>query len=392
MQNLLWKFLLILVLIGGCLWATLPPDEKIRLGRDLSGGVSLIYSVRMPDGADRTQVLDQTIRVLNDRVNPQGVLDIAMTPLGADRIEIVMPLPNEEVKGLARVYESALERFIAEAEIDQLNLEQALTDRVAVKRFGGNDDSDRGQLILDLQDAWNTQTQLKAQLMAAQATNDDQTAIRTMQLQLADSEIEYEELLDEALALNLDRVRVVRALELPSLGEVTRDAEDEPLRDETGLVLRDPSPRDATLQIILDEFPHLQTVLTETVVAFDAYQAKRTGLDDPADLMRLLQGAGVLEFRITVEDGKAEGVNVEDLRAQLLDVGPRNTDSLMAKWYPIHDIKQWANSPEQMASLEAGPQAYFLGRGLVAAEADGIVYLLLYTSDPKSLTHDGNSD
>ena len=97
----------------------MPPEEKIRLGRDLSGGVSLVYSVRMPDNADRSKILDQTIRVLNDRVNPQGVLDIAMTPLGADRIEIVMPLPNEEVKKLARAYEGSLETFIAEAEINR---------------------------------------------------------------------------------------------------------------------------------------------------------------------------------------------------------------------------------------------------------------------------------
>lgn len=392
MQNLLWKFLLIFVLIGGCLWAALPPDEKIRLGRDLSGGVSLVYSVRMPDGADRTEVLDQTIRVLNDRVNPQGVLDIAMTPLGADRIEIVMPLPNEEVKELSQAYETTLERFIAEAEINQSELEKALSDRIAVERFGGNDDSDRGQLILDLQDAWNVQARLKAELQAAQATSDNEIAVRTMQLELADAEIEYEELLDETLALNLDRSRVVRALELPSLGEVQRDAEGEVLRDDSGAALRDPSPRDATLQVIIDEYPHLQVVLEDTVATFDAYQAKRTGLDDPADLMRLLQGAGVLEFRIAVEAGKAEGINVEDLRAQLLEVGPQNTDSLMAKWHPIHDIKQWANSPEQVAALEAGPQAYFLGRGLVAAEADGVVYLLLYTSDPKSLTHGGDTD
>ena len=73
---------------------------------------------------------------------------------------------------------------------------------------------------------------------------------------------------------------------------------------------------------------------------------------------------------------------MEDLRAQLLEVGPQNTDSLMAKWHPIHDIA--AGQLTEQVTAEAGPQAYFLGRGLVAAEADGVVYLLLYTSDPKS--------
>ena len=66
MQNLIAKIVLIVAIIGGCLWAFIPPSEKIRLGRDLSGGVSLVYSVRMPEGANRRQVLDQTIDVLKD--------------------------------------------------------------------------------------------------------------------------------------------------------------------------------------------------------------------------------------------------------------------------------------------------------------------------------------
>ena len=96
MQNPFWKIVIILTILGGCLWAVIPPQERIRLGRDLSGGVSLVYSVRMPEGADRAALLDQTIRVLSERVNPQGVLDIAMTPLGSNRIEVVVPLPHKE--------------------------------------------------------------------------------------------------------------------------------------------------------------------------------------------------------------------------------------------------------------------------------------------------------
>jgi len=392
MQNILWKTILIIVIIGGCLWATLPPEEKVRLGRDLSGGVSLVYSVRMPDGADRTQVLDQTIRVLSDRVNPQGVLDIAMTPLGADRIEVVMPLPNEEVKGLARAYEQALERFIEEAEIDRGALVASLEMREAISRFGGGESSDRGRLIVELQDAWNGVVDVQTRLQTAELTNDELAAIRAIQLELADAEIEYEELFDETLAMSLDRSRVVRALELSSIGDVIQDDDGNIVRGDDGVAQRAASPREATLQVILDEYPHLGEVLDAAVATFDAYQAKRTGLDDPADLMRLLQGAGVLEFHIAVEEGKAEGVNIVDLRAQLAEVGPENTDSMIASWFQIHNLQQWANTPEQLAALEAGAQAYFSGRGLVAADVDGAVYLLLYTTDPKSLTHENEAN
>ena len=95
MQNIVWKIIFIALLLVGCIFAITPPEQKIRLGRDLSGGVSLVYSVRMDESVgDRQAVLSQTIEVLKDRVNPTGVLDIQMTPLGTDRIEVVMPLPN----------------------------------------------------------------------------------------------------------------------------------------------------------------------------------------------------------------------------------------------------------------------------------------------------------
>ncbi|MCH7571577.1 MAG: hypothetical protein IH891_01540 [Planctomycetes bacterium] len=96
MQNMVSKLLLIFVIVGLCSLALVL--KPLRLGSDLRGGTSLIYSVRIDPDADAQQVLNQTIEVLMDRVNPTGVLDIFMQPLGLDRIEIVMPLPGDEIK------------------------------------------------------------------------------------------------------------------------------------------------------------------------------------------------------------------------------------------------------------------------------------------------------
>ena len=161
MQNIFWKTVLIIILVGGCLWATMPPDERIRLGRDLSGGVSLVYSVRTPEGVDRRALIDQTIRVLSERVNPQGVLDIAMTPLGGDRIEVVMPLPNEEVKALAAAFELELASLVQAAEIKSSELDSALEAGTAVDRFG--DEGDRGQQVAELQEAYDSVKRLEAE-------------------------------------------------------------------------------------------------------------------------------------------------------------------------------------------------------------------------------------
>ena len=66
MQNLVKKILLIVAILALCVFAIIPPEEKIRLGKDLRGGVSLIYRVTIPEGADRSAVITQTIEVLKD--------------------------------------------------------------------------------------------------------------------------------------------------------------------------------------------------------------------------------------------------------------------------------------------------------------------------------------
>jgi len=49
MNNLRWRILLIVVIVGACLWAIIPPEQKIRLGLDLKGGVHLVLQVNTDD-------------------------------------------------------------------------------------------------------------------------------------------------------------------------------------------------------------------------------------------------------------------------------------------------------------------------------------------------------
>ncbi|MCP4760017.1 MAG: protein translocase subunit SecD [Planctomycetes bacterium] len=389
MQNAFWKLIIIFGILGGCLWAVNPPEDRIRLGRDLSGGVSLVYSVRMPEGTDRAALLDQTIRVLSERVNPQGVLDISMTPLGSDRIEVVMPLPNEEVKRLGNAYRDRLDSFIEATEIKRSALERSLIDGTAVDRFGGG--GDRGALVSDLQAAYDTARALQSELAAAVASSDS-TAINTAKQAIADAEVESESLQEELLSLSLDRSRVVRVLELPNTHEVVRDETGDIVVGDDGRAVLRPSPREVALEQLAIEFPAAADGLDDIVEAWAGYQARRTGLDDPKDLMRLLQGAGVLDFHIGARPGSVEGVDVERLRSQLTEVGPDNTDSIIAKWFPIHDLQQWVDSPASLVALEADPVTYFSSNyRLVAAERDGQYYILLYTQPGKAMTHRADS-
>ncbi|MEC8819132.1 MAG: hypothetical protein VXX30_08570, partial [Planctomycetota bacterium] len=83
MKGAIWKPVLIVAIALLCVYSVIPPDQKIRLGKDLRGGVSLVYAVSVPEDANSEQVISQVIEVLKQRVNPQGVLDITFQPQGA---------------------------------------------------------------------------------------------------------------------------------------------------------------------------------------------------------------------------------------------------------------------------------------------------------------------
>lgn len=392
MRNIAFKILIILLILVSCGLFIYPPQEKIRLGKDLRGGVSLIYSVHMGDDVtDRQEVLRQTISVLQDRINPQGVLDISMEPVGDDRLEVIMPLPSPEVLALRQAYEAELEDLLDMAQIPAGRLDAALRLGQAPDEFGGDPDTERGQLILDLQQAYDDLQTARTQLNELRQDQDaDPADVANLEQAVAEAMIDHEELRDRVLRLSLDRARALSVLSLPTTREAVTDAQGNVMTDSAGNTIYDRSQRDVALDSLKNEFPQLADALDRTVAASDEYQARRTGFDDPEDLKRLLRGAGVLEYRIAVRSG-TDGLNTTDLRQQLRERGPENVDSPIARWFEINDLRQWYRTPEELTFLQSDPVSYFQQqRGLVAAERDGRYYLLLYTTADRSITHEGD--
>ena len=58
MQNLKWKMLLILAVLGFSVYSFVPPQKKISLGLDLRGGIHMVLQVVTDDALN--QELDQT--------------------------------------------------------------------------------------------------------------------------------------------------------------------------------------------------------------------------------------------------------------------------------------------------------------------------------------------
>ena len=118
-----------------------------RRGIDLRGGVILVYEIEdLPREetaqlgeevlAPQTVDIEKLVQAINRRVNPGGVLEVTIRPLGDTQIEVIIPeADREEVERLKRKISSAgtLEfRILANNRDHQALIEQALSreDRV----------------------------------------------------------------------------------------------------------------------------------------------------------------------------------------------------------------------------------------------------------------------
>ena len=72
MKNLRWRIIIILAVIGLSIWAFTPPQEKVRLGLDLKGGVHLVLRVQTDD-ALRLET-ETTVERIRELLSSQGIV------------------------------------------------------------------------------------------------------------------------------------------------------------------------------------------------------------------------------------------------------------------------------------------------------------------------------
>lgn len=169
MNNLRWRILLIVVIIGACLWAIIPPDKKIRLGLDLKGGVHLVLRVNTDD-ALRLETETSAERVRED-AEKAGVTGMAVKVLGPTSFQVSGVAPAQ----------------------DALFRQTAASIQASFNREGGSEGTHtfvmKPNVAIDLGRAAVTQAQQTIErrvnelgvaepLIARQGTNDDQLLVQ----------------------------------------------------------------------------------------------------------------------------------------------------------------------------------------------------------------------
>lgn len=407
MSTLVRNALILLACLAISLWAVIPPEKNLRRGKDLAGGVSLIYGVNIKrtDAPDTLAKVSQNVK---ERLDPNGILEISVVPQGSDRLEITMPLPSDKVKALQQNFEDELKKVAtstltrdeleriarissAEERAKQLReklganaeparvakLEKAATDFIAARQARDIAVAAKKEL-----DALNDRFRNTGGETAPDAEDQKRTIaaadvqFATLRTAAALAENTYESSLKDALAVGLNPGELRRALTLS----------EKPLRlrGKDNKVAELDSPRKRAIDEIYKNFPDQKVAIDNVITAWNKYQSERRSLDDPQDVIRILKGAGVLNFRITVNPGELQ--NEAELRDQLRTGGPKAVKFDEAHFYKVNKVEAWVDSVESLEALKTSPSTYFLQRNLVAEEYKGEYYILCWDKRGLRLT------
>jgi protein-export membrane protein SecD len=96
MKNRKQRNILILLVVAALVVVSgfyiFPFGKKTHLGLDLQGGLEIVYKAALPNGTAPSRAqLDQTINIINRRVNGLGVSEAAVQIQGSDQISVALP-------------------------------------------------------------------------------------------------------------------------------------------------------------------------------------------------------------------------------------------------------------------------------------------------------------
>lgn len=319
-KNLWSRLGLIVLIVGLSVWQMFPLEERLKPGIDLAGGASLMFEIDDAglDAGDRIGLAERVSQILKERVDPQGQRNLVWRPIGQNRLEIQMPRPPIRQKELRESFESARNA-----------LQGTNITETQVRTVLALPPEERSKSIAAMSTTVKSRADLMSRLIA---TTDEYNKLlaSTTQPEGAVAERmdkligERRTLTEQILATNLDPRVVTDLLELGTRNDA----------------------RKAGLEKLRKAHPDLVPLIDNMTVAYDQWSTVKGALDDPSDLMRLLRGAGVLEFRILAERNKS-APNMLDARDptavepvqkyvdNLAKFGPRPRPGDKYRWFKI---------------------------------------------------------
>ena len=400
-KNLTLKIVFILVLVALAGWTLFPPNKTLKPGIDLAGGTSLIYEIDTHglEESDKKDLAQRMITVLRRRIDPANIQNLVWRPQGSTRFEIQMPLASAEARQKREAYEQTeaglLAKNVRPARILR-SLDMPAEERTAFFNEIALDDPNRLSILETLASTYderlaltNKRDELFEQLetagekmSSAGLDLDKINRERNQWIELNDQNLQeaLKEFTDANDTLELLTEYTGTYAEWSTVAEdyLEKDTQYKEARaaidklnlseDQLNYALELPEKskeRPEQIEKLKSDFPDRVEEINEVVAAFDAYHPFRGRLDDPKDLQRMLQGAGILEYRILPTQGHPE-VNMDQMAGyleRLQEKGPGYASDTAYVWCEIENIDEWnAVDREQRPSVVGifGGKSYVL--------------------------------
>jgi len=313
------------------------------------------------------------MRILKDRVDPRGQLNLEWRPVGNTRLEIRMPRPPKEALARRESYNETVDQ-IHTLNISRRNVEEALNAPA----------EQRDKMLADLQ---RGVVERDALLAKVKELYDAYLSVRdsgdTTAMEEASNTYE-----DAMSALLDSSMPVARFTDI--------------------LALENPDKRKEQLEKIRGEYPSYDfgdessptgKLLTKAVAAYDAWAVNKADLEDPSDLKRRLRGAGVLEFRIladrdpgsptfTAHNNPQLKQSIDDLKQKLARYGPRAQAGDRYSWFAISDPATYLRVDDLSEIESKKNQPGFP----IVEEYAGRWYVLMHNDPDFSMLHTSSRD
>lgn len=337
-KNLWSKLGLITLIVGLSLWQMFPLRERLKLGIDLQGGAGLLFEIDDTglNAADKINLAERVASILKERVDPQGNRNLVWRPIGQNRLEIQMPRPPERQKAQREAFESARDQ-LQTSNITESQIRAALVLPADQRQAAF---AEMSKLVPSRQPQFDKLVEVheKYEKMRA-ATSQPEGAVAEEMDKLFE---ERNKLIEAILQTNLDPRMLTDLLELGRNNEVRKKG----------------------LTQLREKHPDLLPIVDQMTAAYDDWSKVKGALDDTSDLMRLLRGAGVLEFRILAERNKSNpdmldssnpkyNEPVSKYVEQLAKYGPRPRVGDNYRWFKIAKAQTEKDFPRQYYIVES---------------------------------------
>ncbi|UCD28277.1 MAG: protein translocase subunit SecD, partial [Planctomycetota bacterium] len=361
-KNLWSKIGLIVLLAGMCIWQLYPPREKLKPGIDLGGGHSLLFEIDDTGLEHRRDLAVSVMNVLKKRVDPQGNRNLIWRPIGRNRLEIQMPRPQSGQKERLEAYEKTTVALNA-TNITTEQIRNALglpaeEQQAEFAKLTGvvKSREDLFNKLAEVDKKYRELNEKYSQLQAAST----QPVGGELANQIDQAFNDRNQLMEKLLETNLETRMLSDLLELGPQSKARIEG----------------------LRKVKEAHPDLVSLIDEMASAYDEYAKYKGALDDPSDLMRLLRGAGVLEFRILattdVDSKMLDSSNpsynepLSKYEEQLTKFGPRPRPGDNYQWFKL------AKQEEER-----------FGQNTVIREYAGARYVLSHSRPDMGLLNDG---